>query len=133
MKRALRFLMMFVAICAPVEQTSAGKPSVTPNPFAGTYDGYFVGSNYGSMAISDAGDVAGYFSFFFPTFSESYSLSGRVSADGVMRLKVVHSTTVRGRRGTSSERYSITVNVALDEDGNLVATSGASFVLSPRQ
>jgi hypothetical protein len=133
MKLVLVCLTTLVATCVSVQQTNAGNPSATPNPFAGTYDGYFVGSNYGSMLISDTGSVSGYFSYTFPTFSESYALSGQVTAAGKMRLKVVHSVTVRDRRrGTSTERYSITVYVMLDESGNLVATSGGSFVLSPR-
>jgi hypothetical protein len=120
---------MVVAICAIVPPTFAAKPSATPNPFAGTYCGYLVGPNYGSMTISDSGDVTGYFSWFSPTYSESYRLSGRVNADGVMRLKVVRYHTVRGRRTPATERFSVTVKVALDASGNLVATSGASFVL----
>jgi hypothetical protein len=105
------------------------------NPFAGTYCGYLDSRNYGSMSISDSGGVSGYFSYINPIFfSESFKLSGRVTAAGAMRLKVVHSITVRDRGvRTWTERYSVTVNVALDPSGNLVATSGASFVLSPCQ
>jgi hypothetical protein len=125
--------ILAIAICAHVPRAFAAKPSATPNPFAGRYCGYFVGPNYGSMTISESGDVTGYFSWIFPTHSESYSLSGRVNADGVMRLKVVASYTVRGRRTPATRRYSVTVTVALDANGNLVATSGASFVLSPCQ
>ena len=44
-----------VAVCAIVPPTFAAKPSATPNPFAGTYCGYLVGPNYGSMTISDSG------------------------------------------------------------------------------
>jgi hypothetical protein len=87
------------------------------------------------MSISDSGNVSGYFSYINPIFfSESFQLSGRVTAAGAMRLKVVHTITVndRGRR-TRTERYSVTVTVALDGSGNLVATSGASFVLAPCQ
>jgi hypothetical protein len=105
------------------------------NTFTGTYCGYLDSRNYGSMSISDSGSVSGYFSYINPIFfSESFQLSGRVTAAGVMRLKVVHTITVndRGRR-TRTERYSVTVTVELDESGNLVATSGASFVLAPCQ
>jgi hypothetical protein len=131
-KAVLATAIMVIALCANAPRTYAAKPSATPSPFAGTYCGYLVGQNYGSLSISESGGVSGYFSFQFPSFSESYKLSGRVSTTGEMRLKVVHSITVRDRRsGTRTERYSVTVNVALDENGNLVATSGASFVLSP--
>jgi hypothetical protein len=125
--------IVVIAICANIPHAFAAKPAATPSPFAGRYCGYLVGDNYGSMTISDSGDVAGNFSYFSPTYSESYRLSGRVNADGVMRLKVAHSHTVRGRRGGTTNRYSVTVSVALDDIGNLVATSGASFVLSPCQ
>lgn len=131
-KAVLATGIVVIAICANVPRAFAAKPSPTPNPFAGTYCGYLVGQNYGSMSITDSGDVSGYFSYRFLNYSESYKLSGRVTASGVMRLKVVHSITVRDRRsGTRTERYSVTVNVVLDGNGNLVATSGASFVLSP--
>jgi hypothetical protein len=129
-KAILATWIVVSAMCTCISEATAARPPATPNPFAGTYCGYLVGQNYGSMSISDSGDVTGYFSFFFPTFSESYRLSGRVNAEGVMRLKVVHSYTVRGRRTPATERYSVTVTVALDSSGNLVATSGASFVLS---
>jgi len=106
----------------------------TTNPFAGTYCGYLDGRNYGSMSISDSGNVSGHFSYWLHNYYESFTLSGRVKAAGVMRLKVVHSITVRDRGGgTWTERYSVTVTVALDDSGNLVGTSGASFVLSPCQ
>jgi hypothetical protein len=133
-KAVLATGIMVLAVCAIVPPTFAAKPSATPSPFAGTYCGYLVGSNYGSMTISDSGDVSGYFSYMFPNYFESFTLSGRVTLSGVMRLKVVHTIAVndRGRR-RRTERYSITVNVALDENGNLVGTSGASFVLSPCQ
>jgi hypothetical protein len=133
-KAVLAIGITVVAICAIVPSTFAAKQSATPNPFAGTYCGYLVGSNYGSMTISDSGDVSGYFSYMFPNYFESFTLSGRVTLSGVMRLKVVHTIAVndRGRR-RRTERYSVTVNVALDESGNLVATSGASFVLPPCQ
>ena len=108
-KAVLAIGIMLVAVCANVPRTFAAKPSATPSPFAGTYCGYLVGQNYGSMSISDSGVVAGYFSFFSPTFSESYKLSGRVNADGVMRLKVVYLHTVRGRRTPATERFSVTV------------------------
>ena len=120
----------------PIDQNDTGE-SLTlmrvamVNSFAGRYCGYLVGQNHGYLSIADSGDVSGYFSYTSPTFSESFKLSGRVNSDGVMRLNVTYSHSVRGRRGTSSQRYSITVNVALDESGNLAATSGASFVLSP--
>jgi hypothetical protein len=133
-KTVLATGIVVITICANIPRTFAAKPPATPSPFAGTYCGYLVGQNYGSMSITDSGDVSGYFSYFFPNYSEFYQLSGRVTAAGVMRLKVVHSITVRDRRsGTRTERYSVTVNVALDANGNLVATSGASFVLSPCQ
>jgi hypothetical protein len=130
-KAVLATGIVAIAICANAPRTFAAKPSATPSPFAGTYCGYLVGNNYGSMSISDSGDVSGYFSYMFPNYFESFTLSGRVTLSGVMRLKVVHTIAVndRGRR-RRTERYSITVNVALDESGNLVATSGASFVLS---
>ena len=129
-KAVLAIGMMVLAVCAIVPPTLAARPSATPNPFAGTYCGYLVGSNYGSMTISDSGDVSGYFSYMFPNYFESFTLSGRVTLSGVMRLKVVHSVAVRDRRTVRrTERYSVTLNVALDESGNLVATSGASFVL----
>ena len=133
-KTVLATAIVVLAICAIVPQAFAVMPSATPSPFAGTYCGYLVGQNYGSMTISDSGDVSGYFSYMFPNYFESFTLSGRVTLSGVMRLKVVHTIAVndRGRR-RRTERYSITVNVALDESGNLVATSGASFVLSPCQ
>jgi hypothetical protein len=106
----------------------------TTSPFTGTYCGYLNTRNYGSMSISDSGDVSGYFSYLLLYYRESFKLSGRVTAAGAMRLKVVHSITVRDRGvRTWTERYSVTVNVALDPSGNLVATSGASFVLSPCQ
>ncbi|MEX2310413.1 MAG: hypothetical protein WD738_22795 [Pirellulales bacterium] len=133
-KAILATLVMVIAICASVERTTAAQPSATPNPFAGTYCGYLDSRNYGSMSISDSGSVSGYFSYFFLNFYESFKLSGRVTAAGVMRLKVVHTITVRDRGvHTSTERYSVTVTVTLDGSGNLVATSGASFVLSPCQ
>ena len=133
-KAILATWILVVAICASVQRTMAAKPSASPNPFAGTYCGYWISPNSGSMTISDSGSVSGFFSFFLPDFNESYSLSGRVTATGVMRLKVVHTITVRDRGvRTSTERYSVTVNVELDESGNLIATSGASFVLSPCQ
>ncbi len=108
--------------------------AATTNPFTGTYCGYLDSLNYGSMSISDSGSVSGYFSHHVGTFSESFKLSGRVTAAGVMRLKVVHTRAVSDRGGSSStKRYSVTVNVVLDESGSLVGTSGASFVLSPCQ
>jgi hypothetical protein len=126
--------MIVIAICARGQQAVAAKPSASPSPFAGTYCGYWISPNSGSMTISDSGSVSGYFSFLLPTFSESYSLSGQVTSAGVMRLKVVHTITVNDRRRrTQTERYSVTVNVVVDASGNLVATSGASFVLSPCQ
>jgi hypothetical protein len=126
--------LIVTAIWASTQRPAAAQSSASPSPFPGTYCGYWVSPNSGSMTISDSGDVSGYFSFLLPTFSESYSVSGRVTAAGVMRLKVVHTITVRDRGvRTSRERYSVTVNVTLDESGNLVATSGASFVLSPCQ
>jgi hypothetical protein len=126
--------MSVIAILASAQQTTAAQPSATPSPFAGTYCGLLDSRNYGSMSIPDSGNVSGYFSYLFMNYFESFTLSGRVTSAGVMRLKVVHTIVVndRGRR-TFTERYSITVNVALDEGGNLVATSGASFVLSPCQ
>jgi hypothetical protein len=126
--------MIVVAISASGQQAIAAKPSATPNPFAGTYCGYLDSRNYGSITISESGNVSGYFSYLFLNYFESFTLSGRVTSTGVMHLKVVHSVVVndRGRR-TFTERYSITVNVMLDESGSLVATSGASFVLSPCQ
>jgi hypothetical protein len=132
-KAILATWIVVSAMCACISEATAARPPATPSPFAGTYCGYLVGQNYGSITISDSGDVAGYFSFLFPTFSESYRLSGRVNAEGVMRLKVVHSYTVRGRRTPATERYSVTLTVTLDGNGNLVATSGASFVLAPCQ
>jgi len=126
--------MIVVAICASSQQAIAAKPSATPSPFAGTYCGYLDSRNYGSLSVSESGNVSGYFSYLFVNYFESFTLSGRVTSAGVMRLKVVHTIVVndRGRR-TFTERYSITVNVALDDNGNLVATSAASFVLSPCQ
>ena len=111
---------------------------VAANPFAGAYCGY-LGRLFGSIAISDRGSVSGSFSYttggvFW--YSENLSFSGRVTAEGVMRLKVVQSITVRdhGVR-TSTERYSVTLNVTLDDSGSLVGTSGwgTPFVLSPCQ
>ena len=126
--------LIVIAILANPQQATAKQPSTTPNPFAGTYCGYLDSRNYGSLTISDSGGVSGYFSYFFLNFYESFKLSGRVTAAGVMRLKVVHTITVRDRGvHTSTERYSVTVTVTLDGSGNLVATSGASFVLSPCQ
>ena len=115
-KAVLATAIMVVAVCAIVPPTFAAKPSATPSPFADTYCGYLVGSNYGSMTISDSGDVSGYFSYMFHNYFESFTLSGRVTLSGVMRLKVVHTIAVndRGRR-SRTERYSITVNVALDD------------------
>jgi hypothetical protein len=123
--------LVFSAMCTVPQATTVAQSAgaASSNPFAGRYCGYLVGRNQGSMSISETGDVSGYFSFFFPTYSESFQFSGRVSADGVMRLKVVHSFTVRGRRGRASERYSLRITVALDGSGNLTATSGAGFVL----
>jgi hypothetical protein len=133
-KAILATFVMTIAICASDQRTAAGQPLATTNPFAGTYCGYLDSRNYGSLTISDSGGVSGYFSYFFLNFYESFKMSGRVTAAGVMRVKVVHTITVRDRGGsTSTERYSVTVTVALDESGNLVATSGASFVLSPCQ
>jgi hypothetical protein len=124
-----------IAIVASTQQVAAGKSSTTTSVFAGTYCGYWDSRNYGSMSISDSGGVSGYFSYINPIFfSETFKLSGRVTAAGVMRLKVVHTITVNDRGGgTSTERYSVTVTVTLDENGNLVGTSGASFVLLPCQ
>ena len=122
----------------PHQRSSQGVALVrtaATNAFAGTYCGYLDSRNYGSMSIFDSGGVSGYFSYINPIFfSETFKVSGRVTAAGVMRLKVVHTITVNDRGGgTSTERYSVTVTVTLDESGNLVATSGASFVLSPCQ
>jgi hypothetical protein len=130
----LATVIIVVAICAENPQVHAARPAVTPSPFAGTYCGCLDGRNCGSMTISESGNVSGYFSYLFVNYFESFTLSGRVTPDGVMRLKVVRAIVVndRGRR-TFTERYSVTVNVTLDETGNLVATSGASFVLSPCQ
>jgi hypothetical protein len=124
--------MIVIAVWASTQPAVAARPSTTPSPFAGTYCGSLDNRNYGSMSISDSGNISGYFSYRLLYYFESYTLSGRVSAAGAMRLKVVRTIVVndRGRR-TFTERYSITVNVTLDESGNLVATSGASFVLSP--
>jgi hypothetical protein len=130
----LAIAMTVIAICASGQQAIAAKPSAIPNPFEGAYCGYLANLNSGSMTITDSGNVSGYFSYILPNFSESYSLSGGVTADGVMRLKVVHTITLRDRGvRTLRERYSLTLNVTLNESGNLVATSGASFVLSPCQ
>ncbi len=126
--------ILVVAIFASVQRAAAAKPSAKPNPFVGKFCGYLDSRNYGSISISDSGNVAGYFSYFFLSFSESFKVSGNVTAAGVMRLKVVHTITVRDRGvRTSTKRYTVTVNVTLDETGNLVATSGATFVLSPCQ
>ena len=126
--------LIVIAIWASTERSAAAQSSASPSRFAGTYCGYWISPNSGSMTISNSGDVSGFFSFLLPTFSESYSVSGRVTAAGVMRLKVIHTTTVRDRGvRTSRERYSVTVNVILDDSGSLVAISGASFVLSPCQ
>jgi hypothetical protein len=127
-------VMIVIAIGAMGQQAIAAKPSATPNALAGTYCGYWDSRNYGSMSISESGNVSGYFSYLFPNYFESFSLSGRVTSTGAMHLKLVHTIVVndRGRR-TFTERYSITVNVTRDENANLVATSGASFVLSPCQ
>ena len=144
MKRLLMLLIAFQAgVVVPPSAVADDEPqsrssraarvalAAAPNPFAGNYCGYLESWNSGSMSISDSGDVAGYFSFLIPNYSESYELSGRVTTGGVMRLKVVHTVTVNDRRRrTRTERYSVTVAVALDESGNLVAISDASFVLS---
>jgi hypothetical protein len=125
---------MVAAVCAGNPQAYAAKPSATPSLFAGTYCGYLDSRNFGSLSIADSGNVTGDFSYAFPNYFESYTVSGRVTAAGVMQLKVVHTITVRDRRvHTWTERYSVTITVALDDSGNLVATSGASFVLSPCQ
>jgi hypothetical protein len=133
-KTILAVAMTVIALCASGQQSIAAKPSTMTNPFAGTYCGYLDSRNYGSMSISTSGNVSGYFSYLFLNYFESFTLSGRVTSAGVMRVKVVHTIVVndRGRR-TFTERYSITVNVTLDESANLVANSGASFVLSPCQ
>jgi hypothetical protein len=145
MKRILTLLIALQATTIGQPSTALGNEPqkrsdqgvvrvATANPFTGTYCGYLDSRNYGSMSISDSGNVSGHFSYWIHNYYESFKLSGRVSAAGVMRLKVVHSITVRDRGGgTWTERYSVTVTVALDESGNLVGTSGASFVLSPCQ
>jgi hypothetical protein len=144
MKRILTLLVVLHAIVIGPSNALAGehlrqnsngvaaRRVAAANPFAGTYCGYLDNFNSGSLSISNAGDVGGYFSYFIPNYSESYKLSGRVSNAGVMQLKIVHTITVsdRGRR-TRTERYSVTLTVALDDSGNLLATSGASFVLAP--
>ena len=133
LKTILTAGIIIIAVSGTAPQIVAGgKSTATASPFAGTYCGYWNSHNSGSMTISDSGNVSGYFSFVLPTFNESYSLSGQVSGAGVMRLKVVHTITVRDRGvRTSRQRFSVTINVALHESGNLVATSGTHSCCHP--
>ena len=158
MKITTIIVAWFVAatVCPTVNAGTAGPPSasrvesqpwngprvplvrVASSPFAGAYCGY-LGGLQGATSISADGSVSGLFRRFSPSYNETLSFSGTVTQDGIMRLKVIHSiaVTVRGsRRGrTSTQRYTATLTVALDENRSLVGTSGwgAPFVWEPCQ
>jgi hypothetical protein len=123
----------------PVHDQDVTELSIADNLFAEAYCGY-LGNLSGTISISDGGKVSGLFSFWSPSYRESLQFSGTVTVEGAMRLKVVRSITVfdrgGGRKGrTSTQRYTATLTVALDDSGTLVGTSGwgTPFVLSPCQ
>lgn len=142
-------LLCVAAMCATLQASTAGQPSAASriepqqgsdqgvalmrvaNPFAGTYCGSLGFSYVGSITISDSGRVSGFFDGGHD-FVASLELKGRITAEGVMRLRVVDSFTDGGFSAT--ERYSVTLSVALDESGNLVGTWVTTpFVWSPCQ
>lgn len=141
--------MIVGTMCASLQASTAGQPSAAPriepqpgsdqgvalvrvaNPFAGTYCGSLGFLYWGSITISDSGRVSGFFDAGHHLVA-SLELKGRITAEGVMRLRVVDFFSDGGFSAT--ERYSVMLTVALDESGNLVGTWVTTpFVWSPCQ
>jgi len=146
--RALLTVLTALATCAslPAASSVSGAQTlqhtgqgtaltrVSINPFAGRYCGSLDYLYYGSLTVTDSGQVSGGFSYSSQGGdSGSIQLSGRITDDGVMRLQVVY--TMRDGRSKSRSYHSrATIAVALDANGNLTGFfNGAAFVLSPCQ
>ena len=124
------------AVGSPTQpEKSQGATLVGVNPFAGAYCG-FIGNLSGTITVSNGGKVSGFFQFWSPNYNDTLTFTGTVTDAGIMRVKAVRTISVRDRRsGISTSRYSAELVVALDENGNLIGTSGwaTPFVLPPCQ
>jgi hypothetical protein len=115
-----------VAVLDVGSATADAAPSVSP--FSGTYvsGGWPV-----PIAVTDGGDISSSYSGEGRTKG---SMSGRIGRDGSYSLTTSRTFIVsgdeRGKTSYATSRDTVAGNMALDVDGNIVATggTGGSFV-----
>jgi hypothetical protein len=126
----MRFLLPLI-LCAAGLPAPKAEAAASPNPFAGSYQGFMPGGSVlCNITVSADGKISGSGSWGSPIFGLYVRVSGSVSGSGRMACTVTTTVPKRGSRGGVSSSSKFRATVSLNAAGDIVGTTQSGYALA---